>query len=223
MQNQYSIDQWNRENEYNLPVNQMQRLKDAGINPNLYYAQGQGYNVAAQSPQLTAGAPSQVAPGMQLDMAQAIAQLGLLKAQIDNTNANTENQKSQARNNDAKTDTENENRPGLVRKTNVEADLGAANTAVAKKTLDQIDTQMAYIKSQIVNTDANTLLTNLNSDAFNTRLQHELDNLDSQTKKNFSDMGVNAAKIKEIYSMISLNDANAENIRSVTLLNGIEW
>ena len=86
-QNAWNLAQWNRENEYNLPINQMQRLKDAGINPNLYYAQGQGYNVAAQSPQLTAGQPSQVQPGMQLDLAQHVAELSLLKAQTDNTNA----------------------------------------------------------------------------------------------------------------------------------------
>lgn len=31
---------WNMQNEYNLPVNQMQRLRDAGLNPNLVYGNG---------------------------------------------------------------------------------------------------------------------------------------------------------------------------------------
>lgn len=39
---QYSkaLEMWNRQNEYNLPKNQMQRLTDAGLNPNLVYGNG---------------------------------------------------------------------------------------------------------------------------------------------------------------------------------------
>lgn len=51
-QNLWKIQQWERENEYNLPSNQMQRLRDAGINPNLAFSNGQLSNVSASSPQL---------------------------------------------------------------------------------------------------------------------------------------------------------------------------
>lgn len=34
---QTNRDNWNLENQYNLPANQIQRLKDAGLNPNLAY------------------------------------------------------------------------------------------------------------------------------------------------------------------------------------------
>lgn len=34
-----ALDFWNRQNEYNLPANQMQRFKDAGLNPTLVYGQ----------------------------------------------------------------------------------------------------------------------------------------------------------------------------------------
>lgn len=39
---QYSKDlqMWNIQNEYNAPAQQMQRLRDAGLNPNLMYGQG---------------------------------------------------------------------------------------------------------------------------------------------------------------------------------------
>lgn len=39
---QYSkdLEMWNRANEYNLPANQMERFKAAGLNPNLIYGQG---------------------------------------------------------------------------------------------------------------------------------------------------------------------------------------
>lgn len=38
-QNQWSLDQWNRQNEYNSPVNQVSRLKEAGLNPNVMAGQ----------------------------------------------------------------------------------------------------------------------------------------------------------------------------------------
>lgn len=58
VQNQYNIDQWNRANEYNLPVNQIQRLKAAGLSPTLMYKNGTSLG-ATPSPTLTAGTPKQ--------------------------------------------------------------------------------------------------------------------------------------------------------------------
>lgn len=51
-QNDMNLAQWNRENEYNHPIQQMARLQAAGINPNLAYSNGAGANVAAKSPDL---------------------------------------------------------------------------------------------------------------------------------------------------------------------------
>lgn len=56
MQNQWNIDQWNRENAYNKPTNQRKLLREAGLNPDLYYADGAGSSLAAASPEMTAGA-----------------------------------------------------------------------------------------------------------------------------------------------------------------------
>lgn len=47
-----TVDLWNMENEYNKPVNQMARLKEAGLNPNMVY--GGGATTLAAS---THGAP----------------------------------------------------------------------------------------------------------------------------------------------------------------------
>lgn len=46
VQRQDALADWNRQNEYNLPSAQMQRLKAAGLNPNLVY--GNGADVTAQ-------------------------------------------------------------------------------------------------------------------------------------------------------------------------------
>lgn len=58
-QNQWNIEQWNRENEYNEPSKQMQRLLDAGVNPVL--ASGQVSTGNANSI-TSANLANQVAP-----------------------------------------------------------------------------------------------------------------------------------------------------------------
>lgn len=40
VQRQHALEDWNRQNEYNSPVNQMARLKEAGLNPRLVYDNG---------------------------------------------------------------------------------------------------------------------------------------------------------------------------------------
>lgn len=75
LQNQYNIDaattayernleQWNRQNAYNSPGQQMLRFKAAGLNPNLIYGQGSAGN-ANSSPQMSTpnvSAPQMTAP-----------------------------------------------------------------------------------------------------------------------------------------------------------------
>lgn len=65
LQNQYAVENWNRETSYNDPKAQMQRLKDAGLNPHLVYGSG---SVGLESPGIAAptapSAPMQsTAPG----------------------------------------------------------------------------------------------------------------------------------------------------------------
>ncbi len=58
---QYSknLEMWNKQNEYNKPINQMARLKEAGLNPNLVYGSG---SVAGNT---TSSAPEYKAPNIQ--------------------------------------------------------------------------------------------------------------------------------------------------------------
>lgn len=57
-QNQWNLEQWERENFYNSPISQMARLRAAGLNPDLMYGQGTTGN-SFSSPQMTSGAPSE--------------------------------------------------------------------------------------------------------------------------------------------------------------------
>lgn len=76
-QNKWNLEQWNRENLYNSPAEQMKRLKAAGLNPNLMYGDGAGSLLSAPSPTMQANRnmPPQVDP--------------LTMAQINNINADT--------------------------------------------------------------------------------------------------------------------------------------
>ncbi len=87
MQNNWNIEQWNRENAYNSPAAQMARYKAAGLNPDLMYGQ---QNLAAASPEMTAGEGSQPTDLSNLankrtigDMAMQAAQTRLVNAQAD--------------------------------------------------------------------------------------------------------------------------------------------
>lgn len=69
-QNDWNLAQWNRENEYNLPINQMMRLKEAGLNPNLVYGSGAS-TLAASSPK-AAGASVRPYTGFNLGIGDAV-------------------------------------------------------------------------------------------------------------------------------------------------------
>ena len=54
MQNAWNVEQWERENEYNTPAIQRQRLAAAKMNADLAYS-GDVSNLAAASPSMTSG------------------------------------------------------------------------------------------------------------------------------------------------------------------------
>lgn len=56
-QNEQNVKMWNMQNAYNTPAMQMQRMQEAGLNPNLMYGQGTTGNASsapdAMTPQMT--------------------------------------------------------------------------------------------------------------------------------------------------------------------------
>lgn len=105
LQNQWNIEQWQRENAYNTPANQMARLRDAGVNPNLAYANGAPVNVASHSPQMTAGSVNPI--NYQIpsagEITAAVNQSELIDSQKKNIDAATEKLKSETSNVQAST------------------------------------------------------------------------------------------------------------------------
>lgn len=91
-----SIANWNRANNYNSPSQQMQRMKEAGLNPHLIY--GSGVQSQVGTPQ-TPSAPGGNQPAAKNDYSglgisgEALIRILLMQAQTQNTNANTDNLK----------------------------------------------------------------------------------------------------------------------------------
>lgn len=104
MQNQWNLDQWNRENAYNLPSAQMARLREAGLNPDMMYQNGASGLTAASSPSMTSGAPATPQDMSALGMKQTVGDamqnalsMEMQRAQIEATKAATEKTKSETK------------------------------------------------------------------------------------------------------------------------------
>lgn len=99
-----TVDLWNLENEYNKPVNQMARLKEAGLNPNMVY--GGGATTLAAS---THGAPRSneswqgVKAGF-MDTINAYQDMRQKDAMTENLKAQNELIRSQGREAEARAD-----------------------------------------------------------------------------------------------------------------------
>lgn len=86
----FNQDNWNLQNEYNHPSQQMQRLREAGLNPNLIYgtsAQGS----TGQADKIAAVKPSNVSFENPINSIGAFANLKSTRATTDNVQAKTTN------------------------------------------------------------------------------------------------------------------------------------
>lgn len=81
-QNEYNMSAWQANNDYNSPINSLARLREAGLNPNLYYG-GSGASVAGRS-----GSPAPQIGPQPLQVVQAVSEAvraSLQRRQIEAT------------------------------------------------------------------------------------------------------------------------------------------
>ena len=86
-QREWSESMWKRQNAYNTPANQMQRLRDAGLNPALMYGQGTMGNAEKALPYQQAQLESVGANFAQSAAAGAQAALSKSQEKLNNANA----------------------------------------------------------------------------------------------------------------------------------------
>lgn len=96
-QNNWNLNMWNAQNEYNDPSAQRERLEKAGLNPMFFGLDGTGNAASLQSAPFTAttGAPMEnsgqfMAQGI-MNAMNTLADIGLKKAQIRNIDEDTNN------------------------------------------------------------------------------------------------------------------------------------
>lgn len=90
---EHDVNMWNKQNQYNTPQMQMQRLTEAGLNPNLMYGQGNTGNAA--SPQKSPVPEVQneltsIAQMSALPVISAYQDWRVKNAQIENLQANAD-------------------------------------------------------------------------------------------------------------------------------------
>lgn len=114
--NWYNIYNWQLQNEYNLPENQVQRLLDANLNPALLYGSG-GSNLSSASPIGTPTSHPAVSGKGEMALMQKLSLLQALKkseADIDKVNTETESIDTSIAIDKAKLDMEKELLPAKI-------------------------------------------------------------------------------------------------------------
>lgn len=209
-QNDVNIANWEMQNEYNLPENQMARLKAAGLNPNLVYGSGTS-TTASTVP--SASKPDGVKPvdysGIFSRMASVIPNIldqALKVAQIDKVSQETSNLSSYQRN------------------LNLEGDMKELQMIAQRysnaKSKEESEIWRDYWDNKVVGMRAQNEL--VDSNRFNIDSMRsfrdgvQTENLRSSTARNIADVALNSYRKNLISAQISLTLAQAGLTRQQT-------
>lgn len=212
-QNDVNIANWEMQNEYNLPKNQMARLKAAGLNPNLVYGSGTS-TTASTVP--SASKPDGVKPvdysGIFSRMASVIPNIldqALKVAQIDKVSQETSNLSSYQR---------NLNLEGDMKELQMIAQRysNAKSKEEAEIWRDYWDNKVVGMRAQNELTDSNRF----NIDSMRTfRDGVQSANVRSSTARNISEVALNQyrkslinAQIQDLLASVGLKQSQVEKV-----------
>ena len=119
-QNAWNLELWNKENEYNSPEAQVQRLRDAGLNPLFYGLDGTGNASSLESAQPLGYERAE--SNFSLNPVSASIDSAVKMAQVANIEAQTEKTKSETGAINAKLPFEVESLKAQVRQSNLSSD-----------------------------------------------------------------------------------------------------
>lgn len=211
-QNQWNIDQWNRENEYNTPLNQMNRYKSAGLNPDLMYGQ---QNLSAASPEMTAGEGATPMDYSPVANGPTIGEAASIAANARLTNAQAKLAESQADKVDSETVGQTINNEWLPKLLKGQTEINEAE--VKQKLADaglkgkQIEVAVEQIKvmQQSVK-ESQKKIEDLQSQMENRTFQQVQAMLEYNLRKDKQ-----RYEISEILSKVGLNHANIKRVLNV--------
>lgn len=228
-QNQWNIDQWNRENAYNTPIAQMARYKAAGLNPDLMYGQ---QNLAAASPEMTAGDGSQPTDVSNLANKRTIGDMMVQASQTRLTNAQAKLAESQANKTDAETEGQGYQNEilksdaafrdalnsGTVQLNNMSLKVSEKGMQLTDEQITQVRKQCAQIDQSIEQSRAavdeiRQKISNLKTDQAISRLRYIMDaKLNEATiKKLASECNLNYIQAKKIVDLLPYEISNIQS------------
>lgn len=142
-QNKYNYNLWKEQNQYNLPSEQIRRLKEAGINPNLYASQVVGTNRA------DGGAPSanlaNQTPILDGSTAASLADT-IMDNQVDKQNADSNETTANAAAQNAETEAARQMVDAMMAQSNIEVNNEKKKVYVEQ--VKQIDKQNKNLSKQ---------------------------------------------------------------------------
>lgn len=215
-QNQWNIDQWNRENAYNSPAAQMARYKAAGLNSDLIYGQ---QNLAAASPEMTAGDGSLPTDVSNLANKQTIGESVMQAASTRLTNAQAKLAESQANKTDVETTGQGYQNDILKSDAAFRdalnsgaVDLNNMSLKVSEKGMQLTDAQIGKLRKECDQIDQNIEQSRAAVD----EIRQKISNLKTDQAINrlryLMDAKLNEATIKKLASECNLNYIQAKSI-----------
>ena len=161
-QNDWNFKLWQANNEYNTPAALQARLKDANLNPDLYYTNGQlqGSSIQAQGGHTPSGPVADTSAWNRYKPIGSVASQALadtaLSAQVAKTNAETEGQghtndilKSDASFRDAFNQGQLDTMESVILVNDSKIKLNDAQASQARSMVEQINASIKKIKSEV--------------------------------------------------------------------------
>lgn len=216
MQNSWNIDQWNRENAYNSPSSQMTRYKQAGLNPDLIYGQ---QNLAAASPEMTAGDGSQPTDVSNLANKRTIGDMMVQASQTRLTNAQAKLAESQADKTDK--ETEGQGYQNEILKSDAAfrdalnsgtVQLNNMSLKVSEKGMQLTDEQITKVRKECAQIDQSIQQSRAAIDEIRQKISNLKTDQAISRLRYLMDAKLNEATIKKLASECNLNYIQAKKI-----------
>lgn len=221
-QNSLALKNWELQNEYNLPSNQMKRLYDAGLNPHLVYGGG-ATTLAANLTQPNAKHSGGSTPDFSgLASAQSVASIENLIEQGNNLRKQNQLLEQQKQTEYEKTEglrLENSKKrmelPNVLEHDNLKLAIERADRTIKEQTYSNLSTQ-----GEILMKDLNTYDERWSAEL--NILKQRYENLTYEGKVLIAEEALKQAQKKLAESGVNLNRAQIENYDSQTALNKLD-
>ncbi len=227
----YNTDMWRKQNAYNSPSAQVQRLKDAGLNPYMFMSGGNNTGVAqsANGVSLPSSSPAHVQPNtgisnMFVQMADYMMTYVQNKARIRKENAEAENQEIKNKYAAAREIVELDKMDSERMSNDAKRHLNDIETSLKRSTYSS-DVQQAQLMNDQTKTNIDLMKTQIDSFALDSELKRL--NIKGWQQEFTSRLALTNAQISSLYaagtlSLAQANKARQDALESIARTNGIK-